>query len=105
MLELTGGSVMHQGGRYPGFVVHDTTLCSMHVQCPTFIPVSVQMENLGRVPKMYWNRKYGITTIYACGSVTIYPVQTVLSYPRTESCEINSLRNALLKTEFLLNNI
>jgi hypothetical protein len=76
----------------PGFGVHYTILCSMHIECPSFISVIVQMEILTECPNCAGIKN--IMTIYACGNVNIYLLQSVLSYPHPESCEINSHRSA-----------
>jgi hypothetical protein len=91
-VELTC-SVMHQRGCdfCFAFDVHYTTFCNMPKLWLTFYRPCTDGK-YDRVPKVYWNRNY--ITLYACGSVTIYAMKSLLSCLRIESHEINGHGNA-----------
>jgi hypothetical protein len=80
-----------------------TTFCSMQIRCQTFISVSVQVENLTGCPKCT-----GIKNImtYACRSVTIYHMQSVLSNPVLSHAKLTlvEMHPSLAKQDVILNN-
>jgi hypothetical protein len=104
MLEQTGGSLMHQSGCDPGLGVHCITFCIIHIRYPSFIYVIVQMGNLTGCPKCTGIKD--IMTIYACGSVTIYPVQSVLSYTVLSHAKLTFMKvhRSLAKQDLIFHN-